>query len=406
MRAGARSVPSCAASVPLRRRIPSVPQTLRLVSTTRQQNCAGLYSLVPDQQANGMPVWNRDDKWLYSGTTGKWFVEIGNDHIGMGKDFAAKSGRIYCPNAHAGSMPNEVTGWKSWGDKKWNEDTGVSVTREDRGSGSAVAISTWRRRVPSVPETLRLVSTTREQTKAGFYNLVPDQQANGMPVWRRDNNWLYSGKNGKWHFAAKSDHIGMYKDFAVSHGSIHCPDEHGGLMPNAVNGWKSWGDGEWYADTGVSVTGEGGSGSAAAGVCTTHRRISPVPKTLWLVATEEGKHLGGFYNLVPDRQENGMPVWKSGRNWLYSSHEGRWFVTGDEENIAKNSRVLESAVHGGLTPDVTDGWNAGVSVTRDRDSGAAAAWDAPGHTGSGRVLPRAAAATPRGIGRVQAHTAQ
>eukprot|EP00660_Eupelagonema_oceanica_P019660 gene19660-biopygen23346 len=57
LRAGMRSAPFYAVCVPSRNRIPSVPETLRLESTTRKQTLAGLYHLVPDHQANGMPVW-------------------------------------------------------------------------------------------------------------------------------------------------------------------------------------------------------------------------------------------------------------------------------------------------------------------------------------------------------------
>eukprot|EP00660_Eupelagonema_oceanica_P019761 gene19761-biopygen28993 len=136
MRAGARPVASGAVSTPSRRRIPSVPETLRVVSTTRKQHCAGSYRLVPEQQANGMPVWKYGKKWLYSSPSGKWFINNETDHVGVGKDFAAASGHIYCPDPHGGLMPNEVTRWKSWGDDKWRKDTGVSVT-SDRDNGAA-----------------------------------------------------------------------------------------------------------------------------------------------------------------------------------------------------------------------------------------------------------------------------
>eukprot|EP00660_Eupelagonema_oceanica_P019077 gene19077-biopygen43162 len=124
--------------------------------------------------------------------------------------------------------------------------------------------------------------------------------------------------------------------------------------------------------------------------------ISPaVPKRLWLTSTAKWQKLSGFYNLVPDRQANWMPVWKSGKNWMYSAGDGKWCVTDDEKDIAGNLAGISSAVHGGLMPDVT-AWDAGVSVASDRDSGAVAAWDVPGYgrgggcchvRGRGRTYP-------------------
>eukprot|EP00660_Eupelagonema_oceanica_P019496 gene19496-biopygen36865 len=110
---------------------------------------------------------------------------------------------------------------------------------------------------------LRVVSTTRQTETAGFYNLVPDQQANGMPVWKCGKMWLYSTTNGEWCFASADDHIGIGKDFAVQRGWI-ISTSHGGLMPNAVAGWHSFDGYGWPDDTGISVTIARDSGARVA----------------------------------------------------------------------------------------------------------------------------------------------
>eukprot|EP00660_Eupelagonema_oceanica_P016708 gene16708-biopygen16525 len=69
-------------------------------------------------------------------------------------------------------------------------------------------------RIPSVPETVRLVSMNRLKDLAGFYGFVPNQEANGMPVWHFGKNWLFSDTEGNWLFSDEDDNIGKGKDFA------------------------------------------------------------------------------------------------------------------------------------------------------------------------------------------------
>eukprot|EP00660_Eupelagonema_oceanica_P019264 gene19264-biopygen22674 len=217
---------------------------LHIVSTTRNQNFAGFYRLVPDRMVNGMPVWKCGEKLLYSVITGKWMVADGEETL------AGNNGFIQCPATHRRRMPYAMAGWQSWDDKEWQDDGGISVT----SSGGA-----------AVPQTVRLVSTTRLQERAGFYHLVPDQQANGMPVWGRDKKWLYSTIHGFWMFADEDGHIGMGKDFAIDPGDMRSA-AHGGLMPDAVSTWESYAGwwSKWQKDAGVSVTSERGRGAAAA----------------------------------------------------------------------------------------------------------------------------------------------
>eukprot|EP00660_Eupelagonema_oceanica_P019617 gene19617-biopygen5198 len=110
--------------------------------------------------------------------------------------------------------------------------------------------------------------------------------------------------------------------------------------------------------------------------------------------TRQQRH-AGFYRLVPNKEVNGMPVWRNGRMWLYSSTSGIWTFafededTGMDKAFATGAGGIFSAAHGGLTPDAVTGWkswdgnkhqeDAGISVTSDCDSGAAAAGDASGH---------------------------
>eukprot|EP00660_Eupelagonema_oceanica_P019120 gene19120-biopygen22459 len=88
-----------------------------------------------------------------------------------------------------------------------------------------------------------------------------------------------------------------------------------------------------------------------------------------------------------------MPVWKCGENWLFATTTGCWMITGDEENIARKGGhaglIMSVVAHGGIMPDAYagsarwPGWesvddgkfhkDAGVSITREGGSGAAAA---------------------------------
>eukprot|EP00660_Eupelagonema_oceanica_P019495 gene19495-biopygen36864 len=122
---------------------------------------------------------------------------------------------------------------------------------------STQKVCTPRRRIRSVPKTLWLMSTTRRNTYAGFYRLVAGRETNGMPMWNWGDMWLYSSSEGEW--IVTDDEKDMEDDIGGIKSAVH-----GGLMPDAVTGWESYGDEKWQADTGVSVTSDRGSGAAAA----------------------------------------------------------------------------------------------------------------------------------------------
>eukprot|EP00660_Eupelagonema_oceanica_P019677 gene19677-biopygen24734 len=127
--------------------------------------------------------------------------------------------------------------------------------------------------IPSVPEVLRVVSLTQPHLR-GCYHIVSNRQRNGMPVWQCGEKIMYADMHGLWKVARDEEQV------AGDHG-VFCSDEHGGLMPDAMAGWKTWdqrcqlhtccdsdngawdGDG-WRADDDVSVTRDRGSGTAAS----------------------------------------------------------------------------------------------------------------------------------------------
>eukprot|EP00660_Eupelagonema_oceanica_P019049 gene19049-biopygen29176 len=137
----------------------------------------------------------------------------------------------------------------------------------------------------------------------------------------------------------------------------------------------------------------GGGGAAAAWDVPAHGKGTGAATCAHVAAATPrgiGRSFGGFYRLVADREVNGMPMWKSGENCLYSTAAGNWKVTDKEKEIAGNFGGIESiAAHGGIMPDAVAGWESydggkwhadtGVAVTSDRDSGAAAAGDAPSY---------------------------
>eukprot|EP00660_Eupelagonema_oceanica_P019065 gene19065-biopygen22363 len=99
----------------------AVPETLRLISTTSPKTYGGFYSLIPDRQVNGMPMWECGKNRLYSRTNGQWMVTYDE------KDMATDVGGISSAQ-HGGLMPDAVAIWKNYDGKNWQEDAGVSVT--------------------------------------------------------------------------------------------------------------------------------------------------------------------------------------------------------------------------------------------------------------------------------------
>eukprot|EP00660_Eupelagonema_oceanica_P019561 gene19561-biopygen23180 len=104
---------------------------------------------------------------------------------------------------------------------------------------------------------LRVVSTTRQKQFGGFYHLVPDQQTNGMPMWKCGKKMLYSNTDGNWVIASNEDCIFFNAGNIMS-------AVHGGLMPDVMTGWRSIDGAKFQVDTGISVTTDGGSGAANA----------------------------------------------------------------------------------------------------------------------------------------------
>eukprot|EP00660_Eupelagonema_oceanica_P019671 gene19671-biopygen5297 len=177
------------------------------------------------------------------------------------------------------------------------------------------SISLLLRHILPAPKTLWLICTGKWHSFGGCYNIVPDRQANGMPVWESGKNWIYSGKSDKWCLTPDEE------DISQEYNAIDSA-EHDGRMPDMT----AW-------DARVSVS-----------------SVASVPETLRLVSNTQNEFSDRFYCLVPGRRVNAMPMWECGRYRLYSNTNGKWMVADDERSIAIDAGGIESGEHGGNMP--------------------------------------------------------
>lgn len=107
------------------------PPALLMVScpaTPGLPGIAGEYHLVPGVCPNGQPVWKHKqaELWLYFGTNHRWFV--GGPDAKEWK-FKCEAGFIYSDPVHAGSTPDQASGWARFQGGIFVADPSVGVSQ-------------------------------------------------------------------------------------------------------------------------------------------------------------------------------------------------------------------------------------------------------------------------------------
>merc|ERR1740121_2106621 len=105
-----------------------VARVLHVKAPRHLAPCTGEYDLVLDQYPNGQPLWKkrRADRWLYSGTDGKWYI---GGATSQNQGFHCASGFIVCNKAHHGVTPDRMFGPWEFGDgSDWFQDASIRIT--------------------------------------------------------------------------------------------------------------------------------------------------------------------------------------------------------------------------------------------------------------------------------------
>eukprot|EP00931_Biecheleriopsis_adriatica_P006273 TRINITY_DN107699_c0_g1_i1.p1 TRINITY_DN107699_c0_g1~~TRINITY_DN107699_c0_g1_i1.p1 ORF type:complete len:981 (+),score=173.04 TRINITY_DN107699_c0_g1_i1:43-2943(+) len=308
------------------------PPQLYLTSPNGQQKLGGIYLLLDDQLANGMPIWKRagkgEEAWLYSGTTGKWYVST-NKVVEESK-FQCGRGHVCSVDTHLGKMPHkEVVGWQYKDQDGWHRDYWIR----------------FRPVVPAAPTVLWLTFPNAHQKLAGEYRHDEGQLANGQPYWKRAGSgeevWLYSGSNAKWYVSNKREVL--QKNFNCSAGQIASECQHLGVMPHLLaNCWGVKSQDGWRQDSDIRIETD----------------LQPtLPAVLHVSSPSRHRKVAGKYELLEERI-NGQPAWRRAglgeQAWLYSGTNGKWCVSAHkvlEKDFNCNLAHLSSAqLHNGELP--------------------------------------------------------
>mmetsp|Transcript_78057 Transcript_78057/g.181045 ORF Transcript_78057/g.181045 Transcript_78057/m.181045 type:complete len:553 (+) Transcript_78057:28-1686(+) len=306
--------------------MPSLPSTLYVISPNGQQRCAGEYSALAEETANGHPLWKQvgGSYWLYSGVNGMWIIG-GSD--AKEKNFQCSRGMVFCKVLHGGITPDKVSGvWLRLDGDSFVEDT-------------EIVINTGLHR----PLSLRIVSPNGQQRCAGEYVLLAEEMANGSPIWKQKGGrcWLYSGSNGAWIVGGTD---AKDRNFHCSRGVIYSKLPHGGIMPDKVGSvWLRLGGSKFHEDSAIMVS------------------VKPSP--LYVLSPNGQQRCAGEFVPVADRMVNGQPLWEhtSGHCWLYSGTNGMWIIGGsdarDKDFRCTKGVIHCKTVHSGITPDkMVAGW--------------------------------------------------
>jgi hypothetical protein len=203
---------------------PGLPERLQVKVTTDH---AGIYVLVEGTISNGFPVWKHEaqDYYIFASTSGKWLV---------GGPPNKDAGAISSAKDHCGEWPHLMgTGqWMIFDGTSFQVDASVSI---------------------SIPAPGQLeVRTTGEA--AGKYMLVPNQQANGYPLWQRTDSkmWIYSGLAGQWFVGGEQEQA---DNFVCDRGVVSSVAPHEGRMPDKLGSgqWMAFDGEQWKVDMQITV---------------------------------------------------------------------------------------------------------------------------------------------------------
>ena len=103
-------------------RAPRFPVALTVQAPTRPE-VSGKYTLQPDKYHNGFPIWECNDRCLYSGEGGWWLVDPDKQRMELDRGLLAS--RI----KHGGRLPDKIPGWEvADGGGGWELDSTVTVS--------------------------------------------------------------------------------------------------------------------------------------------------------------------------------------------------------------------------------------------------------------------------------------
>eukprot|EP00440_Ansanella_granifera_P008704 gb/GFBE01009433.1/.p1 GENE.gb/GFBE01009433.1/~~gb/GFBE01009433.1/.p1 ORF type:complete len:764 (+),score=114.80 gb/GFBE01009433.1/:1-2292(+) len=333
-------------------RTPAATTSAYVVSPQAEQKVAGRYELLQDKLANGQPLWQRsgcgESSWIYSGANGRWCVSA---HKVSEQSFNCSWAHIASSKAHAGQMPHLVeSAWVSYhGEEGWQTNAEVKIQLS----------------IDPPPQVLHVTSPNGKQRKAGTFELLEGQLANGQPMWTKSGNGdeqlLYSGADGRWYVSGKVEPT--RKNFNCSLGLIASAEPHGSIWPQLIaeGGWQLKADEGWELDSEVRV--------AVA-------REEP-PPTLFVTSKNEHQKMAGKFELM-EGLVNDQHIWKrvgSGYEvWLYSGTNGKWCVSGhraSEQRFDCSVGFLCSAApHGGSMPHLLSrGWGVKTDDGCEHDPG-------------------------------------
>lgn len=111
----------------------AAPAVLYVSSPNGQTGCFGMYEIVKDELANGLPVWRQlgGERWIYTDLVGRW--SIGSSKV-KEKSFQCNSGFIVTEKPHAGVMPHQMLSvkWVRFDEEKkaWRKDEDITIASE------------------------------------------------------------------------------------------------------------------------------------------------------------------------------------------------------------------------------------------------------------------------------------
>eukprot|EP00931_Biecheleriopsis_adriatica_P023053 TRINITY_DN14654_c0_g1_i1.p1 TRINITY_DN14654_c0_g1~~TRINITY_DN14654_c0_g1_i1.p1 ORF type:complete len:1398 (+),score=366.42 TRINITY_DN14654_c0_g1_i1:459-4196(+) len=125
------------------------PRQLEIVTPNGQRECAGCYHLLRSQNANGQPIWQKEDgkRWIYSGTDGSWLVGGAKQKE---LEFACRTGLLHLAKPHGGKPPQRLPprGWKRVHGKQWVEDADIAIKAPLPLAGGTPVLVHGLRRLP------------------------------------------------------------------------------------------------------------------------------------------------------------------------------------------------------------------------------------------------------------------
>jgi len=351
------------------------PWQLCIECSSTQVSCSGIYSLVPDEQVHGMPLWMRSDgdRWLYCGSDGKWYV---GGKLSQQKGFSCASGFLHCSEVCPGALPHYLNGWY-WGDgKEWHKDETICIRelpqlprqcaepeKQVRPELSKAANSNTKDLTEDGPgqyvithdnaaitADVAVCSPITARLARGTQVCVVEvhqTRANGRLRARisHPSGWIsLAHLLDGYRWAYRQDDVLRHGGLsAVTEGRLkRCRSSVSTEAGSEVAGANGSSGSPTSCSDGVSESSSAArspqlstpsdSGSSALAW---HPMLTPStpPQALRVTSPNGQEECSGIYVLVATEKPNGQPVWEQscrGGHWLYSGKTGKWCIGGQD----------------------------------------------------------------------------